>query len=236
MSLMNDNKGDLNSFINADELSQLSNEELSILQRNIELGEIINKRFNRSPYYPFPRDLTFSPEKILFEKWAANRQNLVEIGVFEGASSLTFRRAMSPQGILHLIDPFIEVPDSTLVARPWMAKLNLMRSWNGRVEWYRDYSYNVVSEWHKPIDFLFIDGDHAEKACQLDWDTWHQFVSIGGIVMFHDARFGKSEGRYWDGWPGPTRVVDELFRGPDKLPNWEIVDEDGTVVVVRRLF
>lgn len=53
--------------------------------------------------------------------------------------------------------------------------------------------------------------------------------------MFHDARFGRGEGGHWDGWPGPSHVVNELFRGPNKMPDWEIVDEAGTVVAVKRL-
>ena len=64
---------------------------------------------------------------------------------------------------------------------------------------------------------------------------WSPYVPVNGIVMFHDARFGKGDGSFWDGWEGPTQVVDKLFRGPGRMKNWEIVDEAGTVVVVMRV-
>lgn len=225
----------MKSFIPKEELARLNEIELSILKRNIELGEEINGQFRRSQYYPLPRDLSFPPEKLLFKKWAGGKQNLVEIGVFEGASSLVFRRVMARDGTLHLIEPFLEVPDSKLTARPWMAKFSLLLSGNGKIKWYRDYSYNVVRNWKEPIDFLFIDGDHTESAVRSDWLSWHSFVKIGGVALFHDARFGKGDGSYWDGWPGPSKVVDELFRGHCKLPNFKIVDEVGSLVVVKRI-
>ena len=196
-----------------------------------------NQDFKRSPYYPLPRDLTFPPEKPLFHRWAKGRKKLVEIGIFEGASGAAFRSVMASDGELHLIDPFI--PDSMnprLRARKFFAKLNLGRVRNGRVRWYEDYSFNVIKNWKQSIDFLFIDGDHTYKSCLQDWDDWSRFVEKNGVVIFHDARFGRGDGSYWDGWEGPTQVVDELFRGRNRLKNWEIVEEAGTAVAVVRVF
>jgi hypothetical protein len=73
--------------------------------------------WNRSHYYSLPRDLIFSPEKPLFQKWANDRKKLVEIGVFEGASASHFRSVMAKDATLHLIDPFIsDSMNSHLVA------------------------------------------------------------------------------------------------------------------------
>ena len=194
------------------------------------------KELRRSRFFPFPRDLCFPQEKPLFRKWAKNRRRLVEIGVFEGASAAIFRSVMHPTGHLHLIDPFI--PDSmnpALSARKPFAKLNLMRVRNGKITWHEDFSFQVVKTWHQPVDFLFIDGDHTEASCSQDWTQWSPFVEVGGVAIFHDARFGKGDGSWWDGWEGPTAVVDRLFRGANKITSWEIVDEAGTAVAVRRL-
>jgi hypothetical protein len=82
------------------------------------------------------------------------------------------------------------------------------------------------------VDLVFIDGDHSEEGCALDWELWHPFVEPGGAVMFHDARASQPGGR---GLPGPTAVVDRLFRGPDAVPGWEILREaDRAVAVTRR--
>ena len=219
----------------SEELETLSDTELRAVQRSVRDGLAVNGTFKRANYYPLPRDLSFPVEKPLFSKWSAGKSNIVEIGVFEGASALIFRRAMSPNGTLHLIDPYVVVSDSGLTARPWMAKLNLIRSQNGTLQWYQDYSDNVATTWAQPIDLLFIDGDHSYKGTRSDWDKWHGHVMEGGVVMFHDARMGKPNTGEWDGWPGPTRVVDELFRGDNKLLNWIIVEESGSLVVVQRI-
>jgi hypothetical protein len=227
--------GGMEAFIIREELERLTDDELIILRRNIALGESLNLRFCRSQYYPFPRDLSFPPEKTLLKKWADGRRTLVEIGVFEGAASRLLRSAMASDGVLHLIDPFVEVPDSKLTARPWMARLSVLRTLNGKVRWHRDYSCRVVKNWREPLDFLLIDGDHAESAVRNDWSLWNGFARIGAVVLFHDARFGRGDGSCWDGWPGPSKVVEELFRGPHTSPHWDIVDEAGSLVVVKRI-
>ncbi len=116
-----------------------------------------------------------------------------------------------------------------------MARLNLATVRNGTVAWYEDYSFNVAKNWSQQIDFLFIDGDHTEEACMQDWVNWSSFVETDGVVVFHDARFGSSQGKYWDGWEGPTNVMNQLFRSNNRLNDWEIVDEAGTAVVVRKV-
>jgi hypothetical protein len=56
-------------------------------------------------------------------------------------------------------------------------------------------------------------------------------VRPGGAVAFHDARLGQPGGT---GSPGPTVVVDELFRSPRPPDGWSLADEVDTLVVVRR--
>ncbi len=85
---------------------------------------------------------------------------------------------------------------------------------------------------------VFIDGDHSEAGCELDWSSWHGFVGIGGRVVFHDARADQPGGR---GLPGPTAVVERLFRSAadesatiTPAADWKITAEaDRTVVVTR---
>jgi len=83
------------------------------------------------------------------------------------------------------------------------------------------------------VDLVFIDGDHTAEAARLDWEVWSPHVPVGGHVVFHDARIGKTDlgGR---GLPGPTAVVDQLFRGEAPVPGWRIVEEVDSAVAVRR--
>ena len=189
----------------------------------------------RNPLYPLPRSLIFTGEEKLLTKYAAGKKTIVEIGVFEGASARHIRSAMANDGKLTLIDPF--VPDSynpKLKARKWFAKLWVNTVKNAEVEWLEDYSMTVSAKWVNPIEFLFIDGDHNYEACLKDWNEWSKHIAPGGVVMFHDARLGLSNGQFWDGCEGPTRVVNELFRSGKLSSQWEIIEEKITAVVVRR--
>ena len=38
----------------------------------------------------------------------------------------------------------------------------------------------------RPVDFLFIDGDHSEAGVEADYDDYHDLVRPGGIIAFHD--------------------------------------------------
>ena len=38
----------------------------------------------------------------------------------------------------------------------------------------------------RPIDFLFIDGDHAYSGVKLDYEMYSPLVMGGGLIAFHD--------------------------------------------------
>jgi hypothetical protein len=170
-------------------------------------------------------------EDAALREWATGRSKLVEIGVAEGASAVTFRRVMSPQGNLWLIDPFhlSRLQRINVMERVAHRAVNYID--NGHVVWISKFSFEAVKDWADQIDFLFLDGDHSERGVQRDWDDWHQYVIPGGVVAFHDAAI------FQGGWPqpnwGPVRVVDRLFRS-QALSGWRIVHEVDSLVVVQR--
>jgi len=41
-------------------------------------------------------------------------------------------------------------------------------------------------EWKKPLDFMFIDGDHAYESVKSDFERFSPFIKEHGIVAFHD--------------------------------------------------
>jgi predicted O-methyltransferase YrrM len=186
-----------------------------------------------------PRALHSDDERALLCALAAEAGTVVEIGVYEGASASVLCDVMRPSARLHLIDPFGHHP--TALREGWAATEWASRRVVGRairrggpqVVWHVEFSQDTAQRWTDgPVDLLFIDGDHAEEAVRLDWDRWHGHIAPGGHVLFHDAREGKPEGR---GLPGPTAVVDALFRGPDAVPGWIVSHEVDRTVGVRRL-
>ena len=113
-----------------------------------------------------------------------------------------------------------------------MAVWRVARHDGPKTSWHIARSQSVGRGWTGgEVDLVFIDGDHSPEGCREDWDVWHPHVRAGGAVAFHDARLGQPDGT---GSPGPTGVVDELFRSPAPPSGWSLADEVDTLVVVRR--
>lgn len=62
-------------------------------------------------------------------------------------------------------------------------------------------SEEAAKNWDKPIEFLWIDGDHSYKMAKLDFDLWSPYLIDGGVIAFHDSTFGDVK-----------RVVKEVFK------------------------
>ena len=176
-------------------------------------------------------------EAALLADLARGRRRVVEIGVFEGSSAVVLCDVLDPGAELHLIDPFGHQPSALregAAATEWATRRVVERAASGRAA--PSCSGTSTSaraspkRWTLPVDLVFIDGDHSEIGVAKDWDLWHPFVVEGGSVLFHDARESQPDGQ---GLPGPTAVVDRLFRGPRALSDWEIADEVDRAVAVR---
>lgn len=188
-----------------------------------------------------PRTMHSSDDAAVLLAAARGARRAVEIGVYEGSSAVALCRAMPAGSELHLIDPFGHHPDALpggWGATEWATRRVVGRTarrapgGGPRVIWHVALSADVARQWTTPVDLVFIDGDHSETGCALDWECWHRFVVPGGHVVFHDARLGRADGR---GLPGPTAVVERLFRCDQPTPGWEIAAEADRTVDVRRV-
>jgi hypothetical protein len=184
-----------------------------------------------------PRQMHSAAERALIQRLAGGAGRAVEIGVYEGASAAALCRVLDPGAELHLIDPFGHHPTALrpgMAGTEWASRRVVARAGarrGPRVVWHVALSEAVARTWSAPVDFIFIDGDHAEEATRLDWALWHEHVAPGGHVVFHDAREGRPDG---NGLPGPTAVVDRLFRGEDAVGGWHVVAEVDRTVAVQR--
>jgi predicted O-methyltransferase YrrM len=187
-----------------------------------------------------PRTMHSEDDARVLLDAARGARRVVEIGVYEGSSALVLCETLGPDAELHLVDPFGSHPDalpSGWGATEWATRRVLERALRGRrpdapsVHWHVALSHELAVGWSAPVDVVFIDGDHSEAGCELDWSGWRRFVPVGGRVVFHDARADQPGGR---GLPGPTAVVQRHFRSEEATPGWEIAAEaDRTVVVCR---
>ena len=153
--------------------------------------------------------------------------NIVEIGCAYGGSSLLFLLTKRDEASVYSIDPFIRDSMGNFQATrklcfghfsralKLIGRENRLKTW----ELISGYSYNVIKRWDKPIDLLFIDGDHRYAEVKRDLVDWCPFVRIGGAIIFHDSCrvTGTPENVYVKGWPGPTQLVKELLQKSDVI-------------------
>jgi predicted O-methyltransferase YrrM len=187
-----------------------------------------------------PRTMHSADDARVLLEVARGAKRVVEIGVYEGSSALALCKALGSDAELHLVDPFGAHPDalpSGWGATEWATRRVVARTLRARgsdapsVHWHVCLSAELASRWEGETDMVFIDGDHSEAGCELDWSSWRQFVPVGGRVVFHDARADQPGGR---GLPGPTAVVGRHFRSDEPTQGWEIEAEADRTVVVRR--
>jgi predicted O-methyltransferase YrrM len=55
------------------------------------------------------------------------------------------------------------------------------------IRFFHEYSERLAEVWGKPIQVLFIDGNHNEVL--MDFNAWEKYVVKGGIILFHDYAF-----------------------------------------------
>jgi predicted O-methyltransferase YrrM len=165
-------------------------------------------------------------EGALIERCCEGTRRVVQIGVAEGGSAWHARRTMDPAGTLHLIDTYPKVAGlnmSSIIARRLVGTVP-----RGQVDWIRARSDEAARDWSLPIDFLFIDGDHAYEAVRQDWEDWSPYVTPSGRVGFHDALLDAD-------WMTPdfgsARFVAELL---EEASEWRLAAGADSLAVVER--
>ena len=169
------------------------------------------------------RTHTRQVEHEVLERYVQGQRHIVELGVFEGASSLMLRKAMAVDGKLWCVDPFprgrVGISYQYLIANREVNK-----STNGTVGFVQKLSHEAVKGWQEPIDLLFIDADHSYQAVRRDWDDWSPYVKAGGIIALHDSRTLK--------YPGVLKLVKEITADEGAYRN---VEEVATLTVFEKL-
>ncbi len=150
-----------------------------------------------------PRTMHSEEDARVLLEAANGAKRVVEIGVYEGSSALALCEALEPGAELHLVDPFGSHPDalpSGWGATEWATRKVLARAQRRRgpdapsVYWHIALSHELAARWEGEVDVVFIDGDHSEAGCELDWSSWCGLVAPGGRVVFHDARAEPARG------------------------------------------
>jgi predicted O-methyltransferase YrrM len=133
---------------------------------------------------------------------------VVEIGRFKGGSTLIFASAMRELVELWSYDFHVAL-------RPDMPGEQLDAELRAALE-----RYGLAHKVHllvadsrtadppaRPIEVLFIDGDHSYEGAQADFERWGAFVAYGGHLLFHDA---VDTGGYGNVYPGVAQLMTEI--------------------------
>jgi predicted O-methyltransferase YrrM len=151
------------------------------------------------------------PEEMrwLFELVRAEQPRVVlEIGLASGGTFFLWSRAAAPDAHLIAIDDrptgrFGEWSPWHLIRRSFAVgsqRVSLVMGSDSHSETTRERVGNLLGG--RPVDFLFIDGDHSRDGVWQDFDMYSSFVTPGGIIAFHDISPNPKEctqgvARFW---------------------------------------
>jgi MMP 1-O-methyltransferase len=140
----------------------------------------------------------------------------VEIGSARGKSACYVGMALRDNGSgrLFAIDPhsFTDWNDADSVDTYGAFNRNVASiGLTGYVEVIRKTSEEAARDWERPIDLLFIDGDHSYEGVRRDWELFSRFLSRFGVAIFHDTIWDiDPDPRWYSSKMGVPRLVDEL--------------------------
>lgn len=156
---------------------------------------------------------------------AESPRTVLEIGTALGGTLFGFARVAAPDALLVTVD----LPEGRFGGGYHPARGHLYRSFARGGQRIR----LVVGDSHqprtlervqellasRPVDFLFVDGDHAVEGVRADYELYGPLVRPGGLIAFHDIVPGDEElvGGVPDFWRGfkESRDVSEL------VESWE---------------
>lgn len=89
-------------------------------------------------------------------------------------------------------------------------------------------SHKMAEKWEKPIELLWIDGDHSFKGVCYDIKNWVRFVAGGGVIAFHDYPGHERSKEVW------KALRKYLFKNPY---TYRVISdrEAGSIIAFRKI-
>ena len=171
--------------------------------------------------------LTDAQARLLWDSARVLRdgQAIVEIGSYQGRSTVVLARASAPGVRLTAIDPHAgtdrgpqEITGKEIEAegdsQTFLRNLEAAGV-RDRVSYLRRWSHDALAEHDGPIDLLYIDGAHRFTPARDDIRRWGARVVPGGTLLIHDSF--SSVGRHRR-HPGRAHLLGPLaLHGPRHL-------------------
>ncbi|TSC95187.1 MAG: hypothetical protein CEN87_199 [Parcubacteria group bacterium Licking1014_1] len=163
---------------------------------------------------------------------------IVEIGSWKGASTIWLGKGSKKgnQVKIYAIDPHTGAlnPDKSLIENQ-----------NKELQTFEEFKKNIknaklddiviplvktseeaAKDFDRPVELIFIDGDHKYESVKLDFDLWFPKVVDRGIMAFHDS--------VGDSFLGPKKVVCDMMYKSKYFKNIGVVNSITFAQKVKR--
>jgi predicted O-methyltransferase YrrM len=127
---------------------------------------------------------------------AMKPETVVEIGSARGYSTCALALAcqQNGRGKVYAIDPHDSNPYTACgpdkAPENYEFLLSRLKDYELTPDWcevIRSTSSEVSRVWNKPIDLLFIDGDHSYECVKSDFEAFRPWLRELSLVAFHDS-------------------------------------------------
>jgi len=181
--------------------------------RQLRWGRTVAQNATFDEAYPFAAEIGMVQrrEEIqwLFELVRAARPRVVlEIGFAAGGTFFLWSRAAAPDAHLLAIDTrptgcFSGWSPFPVVRRGFALdsqRVRLLMRSDSHSETTRRHVAELLDG--RPVEFLFIDGDHSRDGVWQDFNMYSPLVAPGGLIAFHDISPNPAEctegvSRFW---------------------------------------
>ena len=155
---------------------------------------------------------TIDQELAVISRYAAGAPLALEIGAYQGVSTVHIARAISGEGRLWCVDPW---PEEMHCRNPCYSifRRHIERSGvSKKIVVIRKKSEDAKDDLPNCFDFAFIDGDHSWVGVDADWKLVSPRIRQGGFICLHDSVVPLNEP--WRSSLDSNRYFEEIIR-PD---------------------
>lgn len=169
--------------------------------------ELISATFSYHQEFLSPVQVTQELAQLVADVRKLHPQTVLEIGTYRGGTLYLWTRLAQPDATLISIDlpggkfgggysPF-RIPIYRRFARA-RQQLHLLRA-NSHAPSTLDETKRLLAG--RPVDLLFLDGDHTLAGITQDWEMYSPLVRAGGLIAFHDIAANYEDiqvKQFWD--------------------------------------
>lgn len=186
-----------------------------------------------------PRTAVSPAETELLRELAQGKRSIVEVGVYEGATSRELCSVMCPDGLIYLVDcyrPGVRIERWLGMSFARHVARSMVKPWKRQTRFIRMDSLSAAAAaaghlLDQPAELIFIDADHSYEAVREDFLAWSAQLAEDGVLAFHDSRPCPAR-RDLTPSTGPVRLSGEIRDG--RFGPWEVVATADSVTAFRR--